>query len=294
LILAAHGDETSIILSGSQQLQPLLGALTAEFRKEQPSLMVNLREAESIESLESLVSGEVSIAVLDRPLSPDEAHRFRNADGEPLRGLPIALDAVVVFVNAENSLRALTAEQVKAIFTYQVQKWADLGVMLTPTPAEDPRHVHGPDCVLDHPKEAFIRRYLPSEQSAARVVMRSRILKEKDFARDARIQHSDRDVVNAVINDPQGIGIGTMGYTGNTHVLAIQMDAGSDPIAPSTENVRSRRYPLAHYVYLYSAGSPTEPVRAFLAFAISSEGQQVVTSQANGLLPLPIYKNHEN
>ena len=52
------------------------------------------------------------------------------------------------------------------------------------------------------------------------------------------------------------------------------------------ESVRSRAYPLSHYTYLYFAGRPTDTLRAFQAFVVSEEGQEIVEQSGGLRLPL--------
>jgi phosphate transport system substrate-binding protein len=48
-------------------------------------------------------------------------------------------------------------------------------------------------------------------------------------------------------------------------------------VAPSADNIKSGKYPLARDLYFYLRNKPSGEAKAFIDFALSAEGQQIVT-----------------
>ena len=68
-----------------------------------------------------------------------------------------------------------------------------------------------------------------------------------------------------------------MGYISpKQKVIAIAKDKGSAYIAPGIENVQDASYPISRPLLLYTRGQPQGIVKAFVDFALSAEGQEIV------------------
>ena len=52
-----------------------------------------------------------------------------------------------------------------------------------------------------------------------------------------------------------------------------------DGASPSKENIASGKYPLYRPLYLVSKGQPQGDIKHFIDFALSSEGQKIISSQ---------------
>ena len=83
-----------------------------------------------------LVSGHVPLLASSRQLTQSERAAFRSRYGYDPIELPIALDAVGIYVNGGNPIQGLTMQQVDAIFSKDrkrgfsqaLTKWGDLGL----------------------------------------------------------------------------------------------------------------------------------------------------------------------
>jgi phosphate transport system substrate-binding protein len=71
--------------------------------------------------------------------------------------------------------------------------------------------------------------------------------------------------------------------------VSLGEKADAEAYAPTYENVLSRKYPLARYLYVYIINDPNKPldplVREFMKFVLSREGQEIVIK--DGYLPIP-------
>ena len=62
------------------------------------------------------------------------------------------------------------------------------------------------------------------------------------------------------------------------------MKVGNDEVAPTEANIQSGRYPLSRDLFFYTRGEPSGTAKAFIDFALSPEGQAIVTKV--GYFPL--------
>jgi len=98
--------------------------------------------------------------------------------------------------------------------------------------------------------------------------------------------HGSKDVVELVARTPCAIGFSGLGYaTGEVRALAISEKKGGVAYVPNIENTISRNYPIARPLYVYTHGAPNEPVRRYLEWIFSDEGQKIV--EETGYVPLP-------
>ena len=84
----------------------------------------------------ALLDGTADLAAMTRPLRRDESESLTAALGTVPSQIPIAVDAVAIFVHADNPLQQLTIPQVDAIFSdarrcggpRRIDRWNQLGL----------------------------------------------------------------------------------------------------------------------------------------------------------------------
>lgn len=269
-LLAAVSDtkagETVLRIEGSDRLAPLVKKLGENYSQTHPDFKVEVKSSAPNAAVFQLAAGKCDIALVDRPLRDEEIHRIRNtAKKEPV-AIPIAMDAVVMLVHPENPLDSLTLKQVAEIWSYKVRKWPELGV-----PFED----------------KDIKRIGLEPDSGAIDIIVQRSMGGKGFAKSESTKFTATDVANEVTRNKLSVGFASIGDFLTAKMLPIRLDDSSPPIKPSLETVKSRKYPLAQYLYLVFPGEPSGTAKEFMSFAISTEGQLVVSSSLPGPIPLP-------
>jgi phosphate transport system substrate-binding protein len=85
-------------------------------------------------------------------------------------------------------------------------------------------------------------------------------------------------VVNAVSKDKVGIGYGGAAYAKGIKILKVKKDAGSTAYEPTPETIKLDQYPITRYLYMYTRAKPTGDMKNFIDWALSGEGQSVVTA----------------
>lgn len=220
----------------------------------------------------------------------------------------------VVFVHKDNPLSQLTIDQLDGIFGSErtggmrgfewtpseargpeknIRTWGDLG--LTGEWADKPIQTYG------HAASGTARffqlhvlmntdKWNPNYR--AYVETGSKMISPEDKSEQRLgIQYMLR---NELVNDKYGIAWTIMSQAqGVDGIKSIALaPRGSDKyVTPSQESFQNRTYPLARNIYIYfdrKPGTAMDPkLREFLRYALSRDGQQMVSD--SGYLPLPIH-----
>jgi phosphate transport system substrate-binding protein len=242
LTSAAHATPTGrIVVAGYGPELPVLQDLAGAFEKRTPGAAVDFKWDKTVRAVELVKSGEAHIAVTDQP---DAA----------LSHTQIAWDGIAVVVNFANPVKELTTTQVRALLTGQITRWSDLdGANKTVELFSRPPQANvstGLELSLGVPgKLAGKGRPIRTDQQALSAVS----------GNDSAITYLS--LQTALKAQEDGIPI---------RVLTI------DQVEPGEPTVTNGRYKLRRPVLLLAAPNPDPLTGAFLAFATSPEGQQIV------------------
>jgi len=127
------------------------------------------------------------------------------------------------------------------------------------------------------PPTCFQFVILPVNNSGTYVYFKEHVLDEADFAAAVQTLPGTAAVVNAVAQDPRGIGYGGAAYGRGVRELAIRRDADSPAVAPSAATVRDGSYPVTRFLYLYTRTRPAGDVKKFVDWVLSADGQALAT-----------------
>lgn len=243
----------------------MLTALTERFAAEHPGFVFALDLKSTRTAPPALASGKSALAPMGAEFSPAELADYRAAtDGEPLvirvahaSLAPQALSGpLAILVHRKNPLESLALDEAAAIFSGR-----------DPTRGLRPIGL-GPETALGR-------------------FFRQRVLGAREFAADFSGQLQSAAVVQKVGQDERAIGFAAaMRATPEVKILALALRAGEPPVALTAANLVAGRYPLDRHLVI-CARQPLEPwVREFLAFTLSTDGQQLVGRGTLGYLPL--------
>lgn len=171
---------------------------------------------------------------------------------------PVAWDALAVIVNKDNPVNNLTTAQIKAIYLGKITNWKDVG---------------GPD--------APIRLYARQGRiSGVGYAIRQYIFQDSgiDFKTNFMVRSSG-PLEKAVEQDPLAMGITGVSSARKRKVKIINFDGKS----PTYENVKDGKYGLYRPLYLVTTASASKEVKAFIAYAVSPQGRQILRD--NGTVP---------
>ena len=264
---------------GSDSMEPLMALWGEDFKKFQPRVTTQFICKGSGTAPKALLEGSTLMGQMSREMTEQELSAFQAKFGYAPTRLAVAVDALVVYVNANNPIKQLHMEDVDAIFSTtrksgaknDILTWGDLGL--------------GGDW-----KQREIQTYGRDENSGTRAWFKEHVMKKGEFKASLKAYMDQFAVVEAPSVDGGGISYGPLQYA-NRMVKGVPV-AGfkSDRfIEPTLENIQKATYPLTRFLYIYvnkAPGKALDPtVKEFLRFVLSREGQAGASSF--GALAIP-------
>lgn len=286
----------NLAVAGSNTMQPLLSRLAFEFTRRHPEVRIAVEGKGTSTALTEFLggsgaakkktsgwsqekSGQIRVLASSRELTDTEIKQFASVYGYEPVAVPVAMDAVAIYVHKDNPLAGLTLEQVDAIFSTtrarglktDIRRWGQLGL-------------------ADGWEENPIRLYGRDQKSGTRAFFKEQVLGDGEFVPTVQELPGAASVILSLSHDPAGIAYSGIGLqTSNVRVVPLAEQEGLPFVLPSLDNVMNESYPLRRVLYLYIDKRPGEPLapvlQAFLTFVNSQEGQEAVVKA--GFYPLP-------
>ncbi len=256
-----EGRAATIGVRGSDTMLALVERWAERYMDENPGVSVEVSGGGSGTGIAALVHGTVDIACASRPLAASERAALRARRGADARETPVALDAVAVYVHAQNPVRALSLAQLSRIYRGEHVRWSELGGADLP-----------------------IVLYGRENSSGTYAFFKERVLGRLDFAAETQSLPGTAAVLHAVGRDPKGIGYAGLGHGAGVAPLALRARDGDAAIAPDSASASEARYPLSRPLTLIATESARPHVAAFVAWVRSPEGQRLVRTK--GFFPL--------
>ncbi|OYT21405.1 MAG: phosphate-binding protein [Nitrospira sp. UW-LDO-01] len=263
---------------GSDTLNNLMTLWAEGFRKQYPNVKIQIEGKGSSTAPPALIEGTAQIGPMSRAMKSTEIDSFERKYKYKPTVLPVAIDALAVYVHKDNPIQGMTMSQVDATFSktrrwgasQNVERWGQLGV--TGELADSPISLYG--------RNSASGTYGFFKESA---------LKNGDYKDEVKEQPGSASVVQGVTEDPSGIGYSGIGYmTSGIRALPIAEKEGGAFAAPSQENAMNGSYPLWRHLLIYINKAPNKPldplVKEFIKFIYSKEGQAIVIK--DGFFPL--------
>jgi phosphate transport system substrate-binding protein len=297
--LAHYNPQTQVAgafqVRGSETMYPLMSRLSLEFQRRQPKVAIDVRGGGSSKAVEEFLQPPLSktgkvmlleeravnyqLVATSRELFDAEVKEFVTQHGYEPTAVPVAVDAVALYVHKDNLLTGLTLDQVDAIFSttrnrgYKtaITQWGQLG--LTNGWEKSPIQLYGRD-----------------RKSGTRAFFQEHCLAGGEFRPGLHEDPGSASVILDLSRDQVGIGYSGLGLQASSvRVVPLAEADGMPFITPSSKTVSDQSYPLRRVLYLYIDKSPKTPLPAaaqeFLTFIMSQEGQEAVMKA--GFFPLP-------
>jgi len=255
------GGRQTLTIKGSDTMVILAQRWAEGFMAANANSTIQVSGGGSGTGIAALINGTTDLANSSRKIKEREIETVRKNRSAEVVETPVAIDTIAVYVSEKNPVKKLNIETIKQIYRRRIKNWSEVG---------------GPDLP--------IVLYSRENNSGTYAYFKEQVLDDEDFAAEAQTLPGTAAVINAVARDEKGIGYGGIAFGEGVRALEI---AGEDGIhyAPTMENAIGGIYPLARFLYIYSAGEPTGIARQFLDFALSEIGQSVVDGV--GYYPLP-------
>ena len=263
---------------GSDTLANLMTFWAEEFRKQYPNVNIGIQAAGSSTAPPALTEGTSNLGPMSRKMKDKELQSFEAKYGYKPTAIPVAIDALAVFVSKDNPVEGLTIPQVDAIFSStrkcgydkDAKTWGDVGV--TGAFADKTIQLYGRNSV-----------------SGTYGYFKKKALCKGDYKNGVNEQPGSASVVQSVTASVNGVGYSGMGYqTSGVKAVPLAKKQGEAYIAATAENALKGKYPLSRFLYVYVNKEPNKPLDKltyeFIRMVLSKEGQRIV--EKDGYVPL--------
>lgn len=264
---------------GSDTLANLMTLWAEEFKRQYPNVNIQIQAAGSSTAPPALTEGTANVGPMSRKMKDKEIQAFEARYGYKPLAIPVAIDALVVFVNKDNPVKGLSISQVDSIFSAtrkcgakaDATKWGDVGA--TGSFANQPFQLYGRNSV-----------------SGTYGYFKSKALCKGDYKNSVNEQPGSASVVQSVTSSVNGIGYSGIGYkTSGVRALPLSKKDGEAFVEATPDNATAGTYPLSRFLYVYVNKAPNKPLqpleREFVKMVMSKTGQNVVVK--DGYVPLP-------
>lgn len=264
---------------GSDTLANLMTLWAEDFKKLYPNVNVQIQAAGSSTAPPALSEGTANLGPMSRQMKSEEVAAFEGKHGYKPTAVPVAVDALAIFVHKDNPIKGLSIAQADAIFSAtrlcghpsDIKTWGDLGV--------------GGELASQ-----AIQLFGRNSVAGTYGYFKEFALCKGDFKNTVNEQPGSASVVQGVTKSLNGIGYSGEGYrTSGVRMLPLAKKAGQDFVEPTKENALSGKYPLSRFLFVYVNKQPNQALppleTEFLRMVLSKLGQTTVVK--DGYIPLP-------
>ncbi|MGD8927064.1 MAG: phosphate ABC transporter substrate-binding protein PstS family protein, partial [Thioalkalispiraceae bacterium] len=245
----ASGVSGNISSVGSDTLANLMTLWAEDFKKLYPNVNVQIQAAGSSTAPPALTEATSNLGPMSRKMKSKELAAFEKKYGYKPTAIPVAIDALAVYVNKDNPIQGMSIKQVDAIFSStrkcggsaDITKWGQLGL-----------------------KGAWANRdiqiYGRNSVSGTYGYFKKKALCKGDYKNTVNEQPGSASVVQSVTASINGIGYSGIGYK-TSGVKAVPLTKkGGDFIEATPDNAVKGTYPLARFLYIYVNKAPNKPL----------------------------------
>lgn len=264
---------------GSDTLANLMTFWAEEFKKQYPNVAVQIQAAGSSTAPPALTEGTSNFGPMSRKMKDKELESFEKKYGYKPTGIPVAIDALAVYVNKDNPVKGMSIADVDAVFSStrkcgadkNIENWGGLGL----TGAWAGRDI-----------QMFGRNSV----SGTYGYFKKKGLCKGDYKNSVNEQPGSASVVQSVATSINGIGYSGIGYiTSSVRAVPLTKKVGGKFVTASPETALNGSYPLARALYVYVNKAPNKPIapleREFVKMVLSKVGQEIVVK--DGYIPVP-------
>lgn len=275
----ASGVSGNLSSVGSDTLANLMTLWAEDFKRFYPNVNIQIQAAGSSTAPPALTEGTSNIGPMSRKMKDKELAAFEARFGYKPTAVPVAIDALAVYVHKDNPIKGLSIQDVDAIFSStrkcggseDISTWGQTGL----AGAWNSRDI-----------QLFGRNSV----SGTYGYFKKKGLCKGDFRNTVNEQPGSASVVQSVATSINGIGYSGIGYkTSSVRAVPLSKKPGQTAVAATPENAIKGSYPLSRFLYVYVNKAPNKPLapleREFVKLVLSKSGQQVVVK--DGYIPLP-------
>lgn len=275
----ASGVSGNLSSVGSDTLANLMTLWTEEFKRLYPNVNIQVQAAGSSTAPPALTEGTSNLGPMSRKMKDKEREAFEKKFGYQPMAIPVAIDALAVYVHKDNPIKGMSIAEVDAVFSSNrkcghaddIGNWGNLGL-------------NGAWQKRD------IQLYGRNSVSGTYGYFKKKALCKGDYKSNVNEQPGSASVVQSVSASINGIGYSGIGYkTSSVRAVPLAKKPGGSYVDATPDNAVSGSYPLSRFLYVYVNKAPNRElsplVREFIKLVLAKQGQEVVVK--DGYIPLP-------
>ena len=275
----ASGISGNLSSVGSDTLANVMTMWAEDFKRFYPNVNIQIQAAGSSTAPPALTEGTSNLGPMSRKMKDKEIAAFEARYGYKPTKIPVAIDALAVYVHKDNPIKGMSLREVDAIFSStrkcgassDFSTWGQTGLSGAWTNRD-------------------IQLFGRNSVSGTYGYFKEHALCKGDYKSSVNEQPGSAAVVQSVATSINGIGYSGIGYkTSSVRAIPLSKKPGGKLIDATAENAVDGDYPLARYLYVYVNKAPNKPLapleREFMKMVLSKNGQQVVVKE--GYIPLP-------
>ena len=246
----ASGISGNVSSVGSDTLANLMTLWAEEFKRAYPNVNIQIQAAGSSTAPPGLTEGTSNFGPMSRKMKDKELQAFEKRFGYKPTAIPVAIDALAVYVHKDNPVKGLSIPQVDAIFSStrkcghnkEVNTWGDVGLSSSW-------------------KGRTLQIFGRNSVSGTYGYFKKKALCKGDFKSTVNEQPGSASVVQSISTSLNGVGYSGIGYkTSGVRAVPLTKKPGKPYIAASTENAATGKYPLSRFLYVYVNKAPNKPL----------------------------------
>jgi phosphate transport system substrate-binding protein len=245
----------TVLAVGSTALQPLAAQAGEMYTSEHPGVTVTVQGGGSGAGLSQVGKGGVTIGNSDI-----FAERKDGVDASKLKDHKVGVVGFAPVVNKDVSIKNLSMEQLRDIFTGKITNWKEVG---------------GKDEEI-----VIINR---AAGSGTRATFEASVLKG-ETAKTSQEQDDSGAVQKIVAQTPGAISYLGFSYTKGTNAKGLKT-VSVDKVKPTAKNVTTNKWVIWSYEHMYTLKKTDATTKAFIKF-MTTKAVQKVAKDKLGYVPL--------
>lgn len=238
-------------VTGTGPEQPVIETLARAFEKGHPGTAVDVKWNRNFHAAAMVKSGKVDLAV--------------SGMEEPgLTATQVAWDGIAVIVNFSNPVKEVTSGQLRDLFTGKTRSWLELNELASA----------GVE-VIRRPDDQNITAGFEASLGTAGKMSPSAM----ELRADQKVLSRVSGQLDALAYLSLGAALEAVKFGTPVRVLIVNGVEAGEP------TVRSGRYPLRRPILFLAGKRPHQLRDAFIAFALSPEGQRIIGRQYFRITP---------
>ncbi len=276
---ATSGVSGNLSSVGSDTLANLMTLWAEEYKRFYPNVNIQIQAAGSSTAPPALTEGTSNLGPMSRKMKDKELAAFEKKFGYKPTPVPVAIDALAVYVHKDNPIKGMSIADVDAIFSStrkcggsaDLTTWGDLGLQGGWTKRD-------------------IQLFGRNSVSGTYGYFKKKALCKGDYKSTVNEQPGSASVVQSVSSSLNGVGYSGIGYkTSGVRAVPLSKTAEPEKVEATPDNAISGKYPLARFLYVYvnkAPGKALTPLESeFIKMVLATQGQKVVVK--DGYIPLP-------